>query len=90
MIEITAIHLVGGQGHQHIADVRWRNPETGKTGESSRQGVVDWLLQDKANQACVSDGSNWIGVRVVNADPPYIQTWADGIWTDNLLALPRY
>ncbi len=27
---------------------------------------------------------------VVNANPPYIQTYADGKQTDNLLYLPRY
>ncbi len=28
--------------------------------------------------------------RVADADPPDIRTYADGVWTDNLLALPRY
>jgi hypothetical protein len=36
-----------------------------------------------------SDGSD-VAVGVVDASPPYIRTYADGNWTDNLLALPRY
>lgn len=28
-----------------------------------------------------------VDVRVVDANPPYLRTYADGVWTDNLLAL---
>ena len=31
-----------------------------------------------------------VKVGVVDATPPYLRTHADGVWTDNLLALPRY
>jgi hypothetical protein len=31
-----------------------------------------------------------VAVGVVEATPPYIRTHADGVWTDNLLSLPRY
>ena len=31
-----------------------------------------------------------MSVGVVDANPPYIRTHADGVWTDNLLALPRF
>jgi hypothetical protein len=88
-IQITARHMVGGERHEHIESLQWRNMETQATGDSLRQQIVDWLLA-RGNDAWVTDGRNWIEVRVVNADPPYVQTYADGIWTDNLLALPRY
>lgn len=29
-------------------------------------------------------------VGVVNAIPPYLRTYADGKWTNNLLSLPRF
>ena len=90
MIQVTAVQMAGGTRHEHIAEVRWRNPDTNNTGATSRQGMVDWLRADNENQAFVSDGSHRIRVHVVNASPPYIQTYADGVWTDNLLALPRY
>ena len=80
--------MEGGQLHQHIASVRWINPETAVTGETSRAGMVDWI-RNRGGQAFVSDGTRsvWVGV---DGTPPYIRTHADGVWTDNLLALPTF
>jgi hypothetical protein len=89
-VQITAIHMVGGVRHEHIADVRWTNIDTKETGQATRQQMVDWLRQSSSNHAWVYGGGRWIEVRVVNANPPYIQTYADDVPTDNLLALPRY
>lgn len=88
MIGITAVHMVGGTQHEHIAEVKWVNRETNAIGSSTREGMVDWI--EKGGQATVSDGRNTVAVGVVNATPKYIRTHADGKWTDNLLALPRY
>jgi hypothetical protein len=88
MIAVTAIHLEGSAQHQHIASVKWRNPETGATGQSTREEMVRWI--SAGNLAYVDDGVRRVQVRVVNAVPAYIRTWADGVWSDNLLALPRY
>jgi hypothetical protein len=92
MIEITAIHQEGGKEHQHIASVQWRNTATSATGQSTRQAIVDWLNESKANQAVVADASTWVYVGVIQptSGEPYIQTHADGQWSDNLLALPRF
>jgi hypothetical protein len=38
----------------------------------------------------VTDGKNTVAVLVVDSSPPYLRTYADGKWTDNLLALPKY
>lgn len=43
MFYIRAVHLAGGAGHEHIASVRWRNPQSGDTGESSKATMVDWI-----------------------------------------------
>ena len=88
MVFITEVHMVGGTGHEHIAEVKWRNPENGGTGKNSRQEMVDWI--DKGGIAKVTDRQNTVDVRVYQTTPPHIQTVADGKWTDNLLALPRY
>ena len=92
MIEITAIHREGGEGHEHIASVKWRNTATSATGQSTRQAIVDWLNESKANQAVVANGSQWVYVRVVQPEsgPPYIRTHADGKPYDNLLKLPNF
>ena len=89
MVYVTAIHQEGGSGHEHITSVQWRNPADGKTGESSKSEMVDWI-KNKHGDARVTDGTNTVQIGVVDASPPYIRTYADGKWTDNLLALPRF
>jgi Protein of unknown function (DUF3892) len=93
MIEITAIRLEGSSArHEHISSLQWRNIQTGATGQSTRQAVVDWLEESKANQAVVlSKGYRvYVGVRRPENKPKYLSTFANGEWTDNLLALPRF
>jgi hypothetical protein len=80
--------MEGGQGHEHIARVRWINPETNATGENSRSEMVDWI--NNGGKAFVVDGGRNVAVGVVDASPPYIRTYADGVWTNNLLALPEF
>ena len=88
MIRCTHIRLAGGGRHEHIVRIRWVNPETQATGESTRAEMVSWIRG--GGVAFVTDGINTIRVHVVNANPPYVQTYKDGIPTDNLLALPRF
>src|ERR1700734_603308 len=38
-----SIHLTGGKQPQHIASMKGKNPETGATGESTRQEMVEWI-----------------------------------------------
>ena len=88
MIQVFAISLAGGDSHEHIAEVRWLNPSTGKQGTSTRSAMVTWLR--KENRAYVCDGRSIVDIGVVDANPPYIRTYADRRWTNNLLSLPRY
>jgi hypothetical protein len=88
MIYITARHMAGGTRHEHIASVRWRNPSDGNTGQSTRADMVKWI--DGGGEARVRDGNDDVMVGVVKATPPYIRTYADGKWKDNLLALPEF
>jgi hypothetical protein len=89
MINVTSVHMEGGTQHQHIASVKWKNPETGATGQSTRQEMVEWIRNKGVAHVHGADGSvSQVGV--VEATPPYIRTYADGDWNDNLLALPRY
>lgn len=89
MVYVTAIHLVGGREHQHIAEVKWQNPSRHETGNSSRATMVEWIANKKGD-ARVKDARGEVRIGVVNASPPYLRTHADGRWTDNLLALPQY
>jgi hypothetical protein len=93
MIYIVEIHMsAGGHLHEHIEAVRWRHPEGGKSSESTVAAMVEWIEVQKG-VAKVTDGVKEVNVLVVRpAAPkkPYLQTVADGRWTNNLLALPRY
>jgi Protein of unknown function (DUF3892) len=90
MVYITSVHMEGGTSHQHIAAVKWRNPSDGKTGASSRATMVDWI-ENKRGVARVRDAAGHdVGVGVVKADPRYLRSYEDGVWTDNLLAVERY
>jgi len=89
MVYVTAIHQEDGSSHEHITSVKWRNPSTGDTGQNTKAEMVDWI-KNKSGDARVTDGTNTVQVGVVDASPPYIRTYADGKWTDNLLALPRF
>ena len=89
-IRITERHMQpGGSGHEHIARLKWVRNDAAKSGENSRAEIIKWIEQEKG-EAYVSSGGRTVSVRVVHATPPYLRTWADGVWTDNLLALPEY
>jgi len=90
MIEITAVRLDGGSAHEHIAEVLWEG--TSSSGRASIQALIDWLRAGTENQAGVVNEKGRVPIRVVrpiNA-PAHVRAQADGTWTDDLLALPRF
>jgi hypothetical protein len=89
-IRITAIRLTGGTTHQHITKLWWANPANGKTGENTRAEIVSWI-ENENGKAYVDQGGHRADVLVVTptSGPKYLRTRSDGVWTDNLLALPR-
>jgi hypothetical protein len=91
-IRITAVELSGGRKHEHIVRLWWKEKGTDNTGDWSRATLVDWI-ENKGGKAYVKDNAgNRVDVKVVdpgNGRPKYVQTQADGIWTDNLLALAK-
>lgn len=90
MIYIIAVHMstTAGHAHEHIDSVQWMQPGVLGSKQSTRQQVVDWINQ--GGDARVRDQSGDVHVGVWNASPPYLRTFADDRWTDNLLILPRY
>ena len=86
-VSVTAVHMTGGSGHEHIAEVRWVSDDN-QTGQSSRSQMVQFL--NDGGTAFVRNGSSAVAIGVVKATPPYIRTHANGVWTDNLLSLPKY
>lgn len=90
-IRITAIRLAGGTSHEHIVRLWWTNPANGKIGDNSRAEIVAWI-ENENGKAYVEDGyGHRADVRVVTprVGAKYLRTTADGVWTNNVLALPR-
>ncbi len=56
------------------------------------EAIVAWLSSDVENRAIVLDGSQEVEVAVVRdaAASEFIRTRAGDLWTDSLLALPRF
>ena len=89
-IQITAIRLAGGNGHEHISDLWWTSLDTGKSDVSTRAVIVDWIENEKG-VAFVEQPAGvraYVGIYPLNGQK-YLRTHSDGKWTDNLLALPR-
>jgi Protein of unknown function (DUF3892) len=89
VVQVTHIRLQSNSsGHEHIIEVRWYSPADGQMGSNSVASMVKFIREK--NRAYVCDGRCIVEVGVVNATPPHIRTYADKVWTDNLLALPRF
>ncbi|HWU31705.1 MAG TPA: DUF3892 domain-containing protein [Marmoricola sp.] len=90
-IRITAIHLSGGSGHEHITRLWWTGPADGKTGDNTRAELVAWI-ENENGKAYVEDAyRHRIDVEVITprVGAKYLRTRKDGVLTDNLLYLPK-
>lgn len=84
--------MSGGQGHEHISDIKWRNDANGDTGQSTREAMVKFVDENGNTSVYCGDGagnSAWVHV-ASNGSTRYIRTVSDGKWTNNLLALPLF
>lgn len=88
MLYITAIHLEGGQRHEHITQVHYTLGKHGTTYQCSRADMVAKIRSGA--QVRVSGPAGDVDVLVVDTNPAYLRTAANGQWSDNLLALPRF
>lgn len=92
-IRITCINKSGGyhaDPHHSISDLNWTNEQTGDTGRSTRLQVYDWIKNQKGVAFVRDDYGNaaQVGARE-HTNGTHVQTYADKVWTDNLLALPE-
>ncbi len=93
-IRITCINKSGGHHadpHHAISHLGWANEETGNTGKNTRLEIYDWI-KEKNGAAYVLDSRGnkaFVGARDNAHGTKYLQTYADRVWTDNLLALPE-
>lgn len=92
-IRITCINKSGGNHadpHHAIETLGWVNEQSGETGKSTRLQVYDWIKGGGAARVLDHrEHSAQVGTREHGNGTKYLQTHADGVWTDNLLALPE-
>ena len=92
-IRITCINKSGGDHadpHHAIEALGWVNEQSGESGKSTRLGVYDWIKGGGVARVHDNRGhSAQVGTREHRNGTRYLQTHADGVWTDNLLALPE-
>jgi hypothetical protein len=93
MEEIQIIAIRGGSNvsHHAISDYKGIEKSTAKIYSYPRQYIVG-LLDNKKARAYVKDSARRIAYCGVNqiGSTRFLQTYADGVWTDNLLNLPQY
>lgn len=90
-IRITHIRLSDGvRDHEHITDVRWIGRESGKVQDNTVAQIVAWI--DDNGKAYVGTGTSEVPVGVMRPQghTPYLRTYADGQWNNNLLSLPPF
>lgn len=88
---IVAIRLSGGNTHQHIVRLWWTDPATGSADNSTRADLVAWI-ELRNGKAYVEDSyGHRVDVLVVTPTfgEKYLRSRSDGVWTNNLLALPQ-
>jgi hypothetical protein len=93
-IRITCIKKSNGyheDRHHAISELGWTNEQTDEAGRSTRLEMYDWIKNQKgvASVADARGNKARVGDREHANGTKYVQTYADRIWTDNLLALPE-
>jgi hypothetical protein len=91
-VEVTNRRMsAGGTRSEHITDVKWRNPATGSTGESTKAQMVDYIDVQKGSAYVQGRQSrSQVGTVHEQGKTPYLRTYANGQWDDNLLSLPPF
>jgi hypothetical protein len=90
-VRITCVTKPGGNQNPHTAITRlgWLNESSNQRGISTREELWQWIKN--GGEAYVKDALGNIvrvGADVNEHGTKYVRTYADGKWTDNLLALP--
>ncbi len=88
-IRITHVRFSGQEKtHQSIVRYKWTNTVSGASGDSDKPSMVDFI-DNKNGNVVVGTGTNQVQVGTVHPDgsKPYLRTYSDGKWSNNLLSL---
>jgi isopentenyl diphosphate isomerase/L-lactate dehydrogenase-like FMN-dependent dehydrogenase len=94
MVRFTCVTKSGGyhaDPHPAIERLGWINEKTRETGIISRFDVYNWIKKEDGH-GFVRDTQGKIvivGTREHANGTKYVQTLADGVWSNNLLSLPE-
>lgn len=74
--------------HEHITHVGGPRPDGTGRWKDTVANVVSFI-ESQVHRFYTSEGGAmaWVGVRISASGRKYLQTHADGVWRDNLLAL---
>jgi len=90
-LKCTSRRMSGGNGHEHIVALGWVQDGPGQSGMMSIHEMVAYIDRNGNSAVWCPDQtggpSAWVHVNS-NGVQRYVQTFADGRWTNNLLALP--
>lgn len=89
---MTGVRLSGGTGHEHITTLWWVNADGGAEQCSPTASIVAWIDDEGGSAYVQQPGTARATVATVdpgNGRPKHLRTHADGVWNNNLLALPR-
>lgn len=92
-VQIKCINKSSGNHdnpHEAISHYGYFSEKSGKTEKIKRQVMVDWVKQ--GNRAYVRDLKGdvaYCGRRKSVSGTEFLQTYADNVYTDNLLSLPE-
>ena len=74
--------------HEHITHVEGPTPNASGRWKNTTPEVVRMIEQGTYRFYTNESGATaWVGVRTSAAGNKFLQTYADGVWKDNLLAL---
>lgn len=74
--------------HEHITHAGGPNPEGNGRWRDTVANIVGFIEKEQHRfYTREDDASVWVGVRTGATGNKFIQTYADGVWKDNLLAL---
>jgi hypothetical protein len=88
---IKKSHGYHADPHHAIESLGWVNDATGATGRSNRVDLYNWIKNENGS-AYVTDrygNTAYVGAREHLNGTKFVQTYADRVWTDNLLTLPE-
>lgn len=92
-IKCISRKMSDGHSHEHIIELGWENDQTKVKGVSTRQAMVDFIEKNGTQAVYCPERyggkSAWVHV-ARHGGIRFVQTYADGSWTNNLLALPLH